>query len=190
MVNEKTHEPQIATTATGKDGDKTISAYKKATIVDTVTYENLTPGKTYTLKGTLMNKDTERAIIVDGKKVTAEKTFTPKTENGTVTMTFTFDARELKGLDIVVFEKLYLGSRIIASHEEITDQGQTVKIGGAASGTEKPSNEKKKEPESEKGKSRIPKTGDSSQMMLYFILTVLAAAATIFLAMQHQKKEK
>ena len=190
MVNEKTHEPQIATTATGKDGDKTISAYKKATIVDTVTYENLTPGKTYTLKGTLMNKDTERAIIVDGKKVTAEKTFTPKTENGTVTMTFTFDARELKGLDIVVFEKLYLGSRIIASHEEITDQGQTVKIGGTASGTEKPSNEKKKEPESEKGKSRIPKTGDSSQMMLYFILTVLAAAATIFLAMQHQKKEK
>ena len=48
-------------------GVKVFSA-KEITIVDTVNYYNLTPGETYTMKGTIMDKATGKAITVNGKK--------------------------------------------------------------------------------------------------------------------------
>ena len=168
MVNEKDGEPSLKTRATGSDGEKVIGADKKVTIVDTVTYENLTPGKEYTLKGTLMNKDTGKALTADGKKVTAEKTFTPKTENGTVEMTFTFDARELKGLDIVVFEKLYLGSKLVAKHTDINDEGQTVTLLPSQNPTSPAPPDRSDVPVD------VPRTGDSGQRVLYLLLIALS----------------
>ena len=42
-----------------------------------------------------MDKATNDKLLIDGKEITAEATFTPKAPTGEVEMTFTFDAREL-----------------------------------------------------------------------------------------------
>ena len=119
--------PEIGTKATA-DGKKEITA-DKITITDVVSYKDLTPGKEYKLTGVLMNKATNDKLLIDGKEITAEATFTPKATTGEVEMTFTFDARELTAeTEVVVFEKLYRDGIEIAVHADIEDEGQTVKI--------------------------------------------------------------
>ena len=119
--------PKIHTTATA-DGKKEITA-DKITITDVVSYKDLTPGKEYKLTGVLMNKATNDKLLIDGKEITAEVTFTPKATTGEVEMTFTFDARELTAeTEVVVFETLYRDGIEIAVHADIEDEGQTVKI--------------------------------------------------------------
>ena len=123
----KIKNPEIGTKATA-DGKKEITA-DKITITDVVSYKDLTPGKEYKLTGVLMNKATNDKLLIDGKEITAEATFTPKATTGEVEMTFTFDARELTAeTEVVVFETLYRDGIEIAVHADIEDEGQTVKI--------------------------------------------------------------
>ena len=123
----KIKNPEIGTKATA-DGKKEITA-DKITITDVVSYKDLTPGKEYKLTGMLMNKATNDKLLIDGKEITAEATFTPKATTGEVEMTFSFDARELTAeTEVVVFETLYRDGIEIAVHADIEDEGQTVKI--------------------------------------------------------------
>ena len=123
----KIKNPEIGTKATA-DGKKEITA-DKITITDVVSYTDLTPGKEYKLTGVLMNKATNDKLLIDGKEITAEATFTPKATTGEVEMTFTFDARELTAeTEVVVFETLYRDKLEFATHADITDGDQTVKI--------------------------------------------------------------
>ena len=123
----KIKNPEIGTKATA-DGKKEITA-DKITITDVVSYKDLTPGKEYKLTGVLINKATNDKLLIDGKEITAEATFTPKATTGEVEMTFTFDARELTAeTEVVVFETLYRDGIEIAVHADIEDEGQTVKI--------------------------------------------------------------
>ena len=119
--------PKIHTTATA-DGKKEIIA-DEITITDVVSYEDLTPGKEYKVSGILMDKATNDKLLIDGKEITAEATFTPKAPTGEVEMTFTFDARELTAeTEVVVFETLYRDDLEFAAHADISDADQTVKI--------------------------------------------------------------
>ena len=123
--------PKIHTNA--KDGITGIDhteAKAEASIVDTVSYTNLLPGKTYTVKGTLVNKADGKAIEVDGTPVTAETTFTPEAAEGTVDITFTFDASALAGTTVVAFESVEYQGIEVAVHADITDEKQTVYIPG------------------------------------------------------------
>ena len=123
----KIKNPEIGTKATA-DGKKEITA-DKITITDVVSYKDLTPGKEYKLTGVLMNKATNDKLLIDGKEITAEATFTPKATTGEVEMTFTFDARELTAeTEVVAFETLYRDDLEFATHADITDGDQTVKI--------------------------------------------------------------
>ena len=123
----KIKNPEIGTEAT-VDGKKEITA-DKITITDVVSYKDLTPGKEYKLTGVLMNKATNDKLLIDGKEITAEVTFTPKATTGEVEMTFTFDARELTAeTEVVAFETLYRDDLEFATHADITDGDQTVKI--------------------------------------------------------------
>ena len=123
----KIKNPEIGTKATA-DGKKEITA-DKITITDVVSYTDLTPGKEYKLTGVLMNKATNDKLLIDGKEITAEATFTPKATTGEVEMTFTFDARELTAeTEVVAFETLYRDDLEFATHADITDGDQTVKI--------------------------------------------------------------
>jgi len=123
----KIKNPEIGTKATA-GGKKEITA-DKITITDVVSYTDLTPGKEYKLTGVLMNKATNDKLLIDGKEITAEATFTPKATTGEVEMTFTFDARELTvETEIVAFETLYRDELEFAMHADINDKDQTVRI--------------------------------------------------------------
>ncbi|MGM0285832.1 hypothetical protein IGL04_000039 [Enterococcus sp. AZ085] len=126
-VDKKT--PKIGTTATDKaDKDKTLATDQKVTVVDEVSYTGLIAGKEYTVTGTLMDKETGKPLMIDGKEVTKSAKFTAKTANGKQNVEFTFDTAGLDDKELVVFENLYFGTKVIATHADINDKGQTVKV--------------------------------------------------------------
>mgnify|MGYP001681139357 CR=1 FL=1 len=99
------------------------------TIVDKVFYKNLTIGKVYTVKGKLMDKATGQPLLVNGREVTAEKTFTAARNTGSIEVEFTLPAKVLQGKTTVVFEDIYNDGVKIATHSDITDINQTIAIG-------------------------------------------------------------
>ena len=99
------------------------------TIVDKVFYKNLTIGKVYTVKGKLMDKATGQPLLVNGREVTAEKTFTATRNTGSIEVGFTLPAKVLQGKTTVVFEDMYNDGVKIATHSDITDINQTIAIG-------------------------------------------------------------
>lgn len=124
----KVKVPEIGTKAS-IDGKKEVTVKGTITIEDIVSYKNLTPGKEYTVKGTLMDKSTGKPFTVDGKEISSSYTFKPETADGEVRMTFTFDAGTItKATEIVVFESVYRDGVEVAVHTDINDEGQTVKL--------------------------------------------------------------
>lgn len=120
--------PELKTTAT-IDGKKEVGATEVFTLEDVVEYKHLVPGKEYTVKGVLMDKSTEKELLIDGKKITSEATFIPDKPTGSVTVEFTFDTRYIKkDTDIVVFESLYSEDKELAVHADIEDESQTVTV--------------------------------------------------------------
>ena len=119
--------PEIKTKAT-VGGEKEVDPLETITLTDTVTYRNLIPGKTYQVKGVLMDKGTGSKLLADGKEVTAEAIFIPEKPNGTVEMSFTFPASALAGKTIVVFESVYHEGKEIAVHADLEDKDQTIII--------------------------------------------------------------
>ncbi|MBU5583804.1 VaFE repeat-containing surface-anchored protein, partial [Enterococcus sp. S181_ASV_20] len=69
---------------------------------------NLIVGKEYTVKGVLMDKETNKPFITrDGNEVHAEKTFTAMKRDGTIELEFKITKGDLAGKTVVVFETLY-----------------------------------------------------------------------------------
>ena len=97
-------------------------------LIDTVAYTGLAPGNTYKLFTMLMDKATENPLTgEDGLLIVGTTEFTPETPDGTIDAEIEIDSRELAGHDIVFFEKLTdIEENIIATHEDIEDEGQTV----------------------------------------------------------------
>ncbi len=121
------HIPEIHTTATDKvTGDHDGVVAKETTVLDEVFYKNLIPGKEYTVKGTLMVKETGEALVINGEAVTAEKTFTAEEPDGSIILEFTFDSSALAGKKIVAFEDITYEGISIGSHEDLTDEDQTI----------------------------------------------------------------
>ena len=122
--------PGISTSARdGIDGDKDVVVDDATTVIDTVEYKNLVPGKEYTLNGKLYSKSTGKPLMVGDKPVTGQTTFTPEKADGKVDVTFTFDSRDLEDkTDIVVFESLMRSGTELASHADIDDKNQTVTV--------------------------------------------------------------
>lgn len=120
--------PELGTTAT-IDGKKEVGATEVFTLEDVVEYKHLVPGKEYTVKGVLMDKATEKELLIDGKKITSEVKFTPEEPTGEVIVSFEFDARYIKEeTNIVVFEGLYSEDKELAVHADIEDESQTVTV--------------------------------------------------------------
>ena len=179
--------PEIKTTAKdGKDGDQDVLAEKETSIIDTVSYKDLVTGLTYRVVGTLIDKETGKEVLIDGKPVTSEATFKPENSEGTVEVTFTFDATSLSGHDVVVFEKLYVSTGDkenkneveLTNHEDINDNDQTVKITDV--------------PKDTPDISTPVKTGDDTPLLLYAGIAagalLLAGIATVIYF--RKKKQK
>lgn len=124
--------PEIGTMATdAKDGDKEIEAAKEVVINDAVAYENLVPGKEYKLDLTVMQKNGNGAqplLDAEGKPYTAELLFTPDKSDGVAVVAVTVDTSKLSGDELVMYEVLTLDGKVIATHEDPNDEGQTVHV--------------------------------------------------------------
>jgi hypothetical protein len=117
-------------------------AHQSAKFYDVVSYDNLQPEKKYRLVGIAMDKKTGEELILNGKTVTAEQTFTTgaaNKKNGAVKgefkleFTITEDMQaDLSGKDMVIFETLYVQSgkdwRVAAEHKDLNDAGQELKV--------------------------------------------------------------
>lgn len=162
--------PELKTTAT-IDGEKEVEVKDEITIEDVVEYKHLVPGKEYTIKGVLMNKETNEPFKVDGKEITSEVTFVPEEPNGEVVVSFTFDASGItETTELVVFETLYRDGIEIATHADIEDEGQAVTI---------------TVPEPE-----IPNTGDTSNRRTLATVMGVSALGISALAYYLLKKKK
>lgn len=152
------------------NGKHTATAASKVTLTDIVEHQNLPEKATCRLEGTLMDKETGKPLTdATGSAISAMAEFTPTASDGKAAVSFTFDASALDGKEVVVFEKLYIDDDIqpIAVHEDINDEGQTVKF------------------------IKGPITGDESQIALWlaFMIAAGVSAAAIVFAMHRHKKE-
>ena len=128
--------PEIHTNAAdGITEDHIALADTGMTLTDTVTFKNLwideENPKSYTIKGILMLKDTEKPLTINGEYVTAEITIQPTEPDGEAILTFgPFDGSKLANRTIVVFEVLYdtATDERLAGHEEIGDYLQSEQI--------------------------------------------------------------
>ena len=179
--------PEIGTTAKdGKDGDQEAFAEKETQIIDTVAYKGLVAGESYRLFGTLMDKETGKEVLIDGKPVTAETTFKPEKPEGTVDVAFNFDAEALKGHDVVVFEKLFVTVKEkeeekeieLTNHEDIQAESQTVKL------TEVPT-----EPEKPADTPDAPKTGDTTNLWIPIAVLVAALVGIVAVIIRIRRKK-
>ncbi len=101
------------------------------TLIDTVEYHALLPGKTYTLNAELHVRSTDgsdegAAKDEKGSPITAKQTFTPSESSGEVEVTFIFNAPSLAGKTVVAFEKLERNDIVLATHADISDDSQSV----------------------------------------------------------------
>ncbi len=119
--------PKIHTSAKDKDtGGHTGSIRQNAVIIDTVTYSNLIPGKEYGISGILMDKDTKKPLLTDGKEVRAETVFVPENPEGEVELKYELDSTKLYGKRIVVFEDLICNDISVCTHNDIDDEAQSI----------------------------------------------------------------
>ena len=133
LTDEYEKEITIHTTATSKDGEKTILAGNDVTIIDTVKLDGLVKGTKYQLKGWQMLKEENAELLVGGKRVESDYTFVADDEAMKVEIAYRFNASALGGKNLVTFEELYDLSNPeepvkVAEHKDIEDDGQTVLI--------------------------------------------------------------
>ena len=154
--------PKIGTTAIdGERKDHNSTADSSVTIVDSVAYQNLVQGQTYRVTGKLMDKATGKALVIDGKEVTAVTEFTAAGTEGVVDVTFRFNGKGMTGKQLVVFEQLDVvtadGACAIASHNDINDAAQTITMIAPPK----------------------PKTGDYMSVVMYVLAGIAGVMAVI-----------
>lgn len=154
--------PKIGTTAIdGERKDHNSTADSSVTIVDSVAYQNLVQGQTYRVTGKLMDKATGKALVIDGKEVTAVTEFTAAGTEGVVDVTFRFNGKGMTGKQLVVFEQLDVvtadGAYAIASHNDINDAAQTITMIAPPK----------------------PKTGDYMSVVMYALAGIAGVMAVI-----------
>lgn len=154
--------PKIGTTAIdGERKDHSSTADSSVTIVDSVAYQNLVQGQTYRVTGKLMDKATGKALVIDGKEVTAVTEFTAAGTEGVVDVTFRFNGKGMTGKQLVVFEQLDVvtadGAYAIASHNDINDAAQTITMIAPPK----------------------PKTGDYMSVVMYALAGIAGVMAVI-----------
>ena len=122
----ETPEASLKTSARDQADDDKVLAAEGGVIVDAVTYEGLTVGQEYTVKGELQERQADGTAKATG--IVGEATFTPESENGTVEVEFEVPAG-YAGKTLVVFEKVFdAEGNVVASHEDIDDKEQTVTV--------------------------------------------------------------
>ncbi|HBH0516882.1 TPA: SrtB-anchored collagen-binding adhesin, partial [Clostridioides difficile] len=187
---------KIHTTATDKDGNKELEAGKEVTIIDTVTLEGLEVGTQYKLVGWQMLKEENAELLINGKRVESDYTFTADSETMKVEVAFTFDATSLDGKQLVTFEELYDLSnpdepKKVTEHKDIEDKGQTITFKEKPEVPEEPEKpEIPPIPEKPSKPSDSPKTGDSTNVMAFIVMLLTSAGGLAGTYLYKRRKMK
>lgn len=121
---------------------------EKVSTIDTFDYKNLIPGETYTSKVRVMRKTSGEEIPstvtavefkehedddeVDGSVERQASvsdnviTFVPDSKKGSLLITAEYDASELAGEDVVLFERVYHNGKEVIIHENLENEPQTI----------------------------------------------------------------
>ena len=157
------YAPEIGTKLT-VNGKKEVEPSKETTLVDTVSYSNLIPGKTYTMSGEHVNKSTKEVVAKAAAKFVASET-----GSGKVEITFKADTTKLAGKSVVAFETCTYEENgtvyKVAEHKDINDKDQTVKI-----------------------KNPAPYTGDDTNVLPYIGLFAIALLSAIVISKKRTNK--
>ena len=177
---------KIHTSAASMDGEKVVEAGKEVSIVDTVTLDGLEVGAKYQLKGWQMDKDKNAELLIDGKPVENELTFTATDTKMELEIKFTFDASFLGGKQLVTFEELYDVTNPdkpvkVTEHKDIEDKEQTVAIKEVPEEPAKPEPPETPATPSHKP-TDSPKTGDNTNVAGFALILGLSAAGLAFAA--------
>ena len=184
---------KIHTTATDKDSNKELEAGKEVTIIDTVTLEGLEVGTQYKLVGWQMLKEENAELLINGKRVESDYTFTADSETMKVEVAFTFDATSLDGKQLVTFEELYDLSnpdepKKVTEHKDIEDKGQTITFKEKPEVPEEPVKPETPQTPDTPHKTDSPKTGDSTN--LYGLLALLLTSGAGLAGIVFYKRRK
>ena len=120
-----------------------------------------------------MLKEGNAELLINGKRVESDYTFTADSEKMTVEVVFTFDATSLDGKQLVTFEELYDVSnpdepKKVTEHKDIEDDGQTITFKEKPEVPEKP--ETPQTPEKPSRPTDSPKTGDTTHLMAFLMM--------------------
>ena len=184
--------PEIGTTATdGDTGEHSGTLSEKAVIRDVVEYQNLSPGHTYRVTGTVADRESGELL----PEVTAFTEFVPEKEEGQVVVTLSLNTLDMQGRDLVVFERLSVRTeeekeegekeeqwKEIVIHEDLSNTSQTVRYplrpapvpGKAQTNT---------------GKTVTPaRTGDTQAAQLITALAALALSAALLVQLRRLRR--
>lgn len=142
-------KPALSTSAhDGIDGDSTVVSDVEAAIIDTISFENVVPGRAYTVESTLIDKArfleardemgadatiddlvaAATAQDAQGKPVASSTEITFDSASGTAEIPLSFDASRYADAELVVFETLHADGKIVAEHRDVDAVEQTVRI--------------------------------------------------------------
>ena len=186
-------KPEIGTTLTDSEGNKEVVTSDKTTLTDKIEFTGLDTSKWYVFEGTLILKDTGDPLVENGEEVVVmSEPFNPSKANGTAEVTFEINTTGLEGKELVAFETAYrindyeegmdiakADKIVVAEHKDVNDEGQTIKM------------VKPTEPETPTTptpkKTVIPKTGDTTNILLPSALLAVAAACFVYVIRRRKK---
>lgn len=166
-ANQSIDFPKLVTKANVSKDLKKVS--------DRVEYSNLIPGKSYRLKGWLVNKKTGEKL----KGSETYKEFTPQKSSGSVTITLNSE----QGINgkYVVFEECYMDGKLIGKHKDINDTHQMVDLSVGKVVIKAP----------KQSGSSVVATGDSfSLKLLFFFFIAGGIGSVIMLVNKRSRKQK
>ena len=124
-------DPVIGTSLVDASDDDRVLKWNGGAVIDTVSYQHLTPGIEYVVRGELMRKSDGAPTGIKGSTA-----FVPSSASGSVDVTFVVPAG-YAGESLVAFEWLFEGDGevAVAEHTDIEDAAQTVVVERAPADT-------------------------------------------------------
>ena len=130
-ADQTIHVPSAGTTASEKNtGTHHAYAGEYVELTDTIEYRNLLPGETYTLHGTVVEKETEQRLSEE-----KQQEFIPEKADGSIEIAFEINGTDLSGKTAVIYEEIKIDGKSIAEHKDPEAKEQSIyfpKIGTKA----------------------------------------------------------
>lgn len=108
---------------------KTFNGNQDFMIRDTIFFQDLDAQKTYRLKGTIIDRTTQKPVKVNEKELIHEISFVPDHQKGFVDNSFWIEKQSLPKGKYVVFEELYCDKgHLLAEHKDENDENQSFEV--------------------------------------------------------------